>query len=153
MKRLALIAIAISAILACLGTPVEAGKKKGKKQKEEVRQVVVQHILISFKGSNSKKKVTRSKKQADQLAYELLERAQKGEDFDALVKEYTDDSHPGIYTMNNRDRGKPPGGVNRTDMVPEFGDVSFGLEVGELGIARFSMGGSPYGFHIIKRLE
>ena len=152
MRRTSWMAVAIVALLICGMAPTEAGKKK-KQKREEPRRVTVQHILVSFKGSNSQKKVTRSKKRADQLAYELMERAEKGEDFDALVKEYTDDSHPGIYVMRNRGFGSPPGGVNRDGMVAEFGDIAFELEVGAMGIARYSVGGSPYGFHVIKRLE
>jgi len=36
-------------------------------------------------------------------------------------------------------------------MVRGFGDVSFGLEVGEFGIADFDPQASPYGWHVIKR--
>lgn len=150
MKKYAPIAAGLIVTLVCLAAPATAGKKN---DTEEPKLVVVQHVLISFKGSNSKKKVTRTKKQAEQLAYELLDRAQKGDDFDALVKEFTDDQHPGIYAMSNRGLGSPAGGVSRDRMVPEFGDIAFGLEPGEVGIARYSPGGSPYGFHVIKRLE
>ena len=41
----------------------------------------------------------------------------------------------------------------RDDMVPNFGMVAFALEVGEVGMANFHPGNSPYGWHIIKRLE
>ncbi|MFT5049926.1 MAG: peptidyl-prolyl cis-trans isomerase B (cyclophilin B) [Chlamydiales bacterium] len=41
----------------------------------------------------------------------------------------------------------------REQMVPAFGDVGFLLEVGEVGLAPFDPAKSPYGWHVIKRLE
>ena len=38
-------------------------------------------------------------------------------------------------------------------MVKAFGDVSFGLEVGGVGLAVYDPATSKYGWHIIKRLE
>ena len=40
----------------------------------------------------------------------------------------------------------------RAAMVPAFGDVGFGLEVGEVGVAAFDEKASPFGWHVIKRL-
>ena len=123
--------------------------------KKEPDHVTVQHILISFKGSLPKPSVTRTREQAEALALELFERAKKGEDFDALVKEYTDDQHPGIYKMANIDI--PPDQSQReyyrTNMVKAFGDVSFSLPVGGIGLAEFDLETSKWGWHIIKRLE
>ena len=73
------------------------------------------------------------KAEAEELANEILGRALAGEDFDELVKEYTNDSHPGIYTMANQGQPKPPGGFMRDNMAIRFGDVSFSLEVGASG--------------------
>ncbi len=118
----------------------------------EPEKVVVQHILIGFKGTVRGKKLDRTKKQAQALAKELLQRAQDGEDFDALVKEYTDDQYPGYIPMANTGID-PMGGNARNDMVPSFGDVSFSLEVGEIGMAPWHYRKCEFGWHIIKRLE
>jgi len=127
----------------------------GKKEPIEPDRITVQHILISFKGSIPKPSVTRTREEAESLAHEIFERAKKGEDFDALVKEYTDDQHPGIYKMANVDI--PPDQsqqeYSRTRMVKAFGDVSFSLPVGGIGLAVFDPETSKYGWHIIKRLE
>jgi len=64
-------------------------------------RVVVQHILVSFGDAIPGKKIARTQDEARALAAQLLERARKGEDFDALVKQYTDDQHPGIYALCN----------------------------------------------------
>jgi len=123
------------------------------KKEKQPDVVVVQHILISFKGKVDKKKnVTRTKKEAEALAVELFERA-KTEDFDALVKEYTNDSYPGTYTVTNNGAPRIGGAATRGGMVRAFGDVAFDLAVGEVGMANYSAGSSPYGWHIIKRLE
>jgi parvulin-like peptidyl-prolyl isomerase len=38
-------------------------------------------------------------------------------------------------------------------MVPAFGDVGFALPPGQIGMAEYDPVKSPYGWHIIKRLE
>jgi hypothetical protein len=118
--------------------------------------ITVQHCLIAFKGSLPKPTVTRSKDEAKQLAYEVFEKAKKGENFDGLVKQYTDDSPPGIYVMANT--GKPPRKpipqeFPRGRMVAAFGDTGFPLKVGEYGMADYDPVKSPFGWHIVKRIE
>ena len=117
------------------------------------QHVQVQHILIGFRGSVPGKNIQRSKEEAKKLAYEILERARKGEDFGALVRQYTDDSPPGIYGMSGV--GVPPGPNEypRDRMVPAFGNVGFNISPGNIGIADYDPQTSPYGWHIIKRLQ
>jgi len=122
----------------------------------EPERVTVQHILIAFKGSlPNDQKVTRSREAAEKLAFGIFERAKAAEDFDAMVKTYTNDSHPGIYRMSNRDVTPDAAKreFSRTRMVKSFGDVSFSLEIGGVGLAAFDPTASKYGWHIIKRLE
>ncbi|MBM3297843.1 MAG: hypothetical protein FJY83_09640 [Candidatus Aminicenantes bacterium] len=122
---------------------------------EEPQRITVQHILIAFKGSLPDGNVTRTQKEAETLVKQLLDRIKKGEDFDALVKAYTNDQHPGIYSMSNigvtPDQSKPE--YPRDRMVKGFGDASFALKVGEVGVAAYDPKTSPYGWHIIKRLK
>lgn len=105
-------------------------------------QIQVQHILIAFKGSLPG--VSRSKEEAKALAEKVYAQVVSGGDFDALVKEYTNDSAPGIYPITK---------AGRASMVKGFGDVGFRLKVGEIGVAPFDAKASPYGWHIIKRLK
>ncbi len=129
------------------GTAAQANK--------EPDVIAVQHILIAFEGTLPGKPVTRSREEAQQLAQEILEKCRSGGDFDALVKQYTDDSYPGIYRMANF--GVTPDLAqqvySRGGMVPAFGNVGFTLKVGEVGMAPFNEQESPYGWHIIKRVE
>lgn len=114
--------------------------------------IEVQHVLIGFAGSVQGKQITRSKEEAGALAQEVLERAKKGEDFTGLVKKYTADSSPGIYRMCDA-KEVPKGFYSRYGMVKAFGDVSFSLQPGEFGMTEWSVEGSPFGWHIIKRLR
>ena len=174
----------------------------------EPEKVVIQHVLVSFAGAGTE--ATRTKEEAAALARKVLERAQGGEDFAALVRELSDDlvppedESPGVYKLLNhgvRDpeseralfsierrmraeigelQAKVRGGEitavqlqeqgmalqekaraeaepylwsARKGMVPAFGDVGFSLEVGGIGMAEFEEASSPFGWHVIKRLE
>ena len=115
--------------------------------------IEVQHILISFKGRLPGKNITRTLDEAKGLAARVLERAKGGEDFGELVKEFSNDDYPGIYRMANKGVEAVAGEFKRGGMVQGFGDVSFGLAVGEIGVADYDTRKSPYGWHIVKRLK
>jgi len=117
------------------------------------QHVQVQHILIGFSGSVPGKAISRSKDEAKTLAYQILERARKGEDFDELVRQYTDDSPPGIYGMSEKGLQPGPGEYPRDGMVAAFGNVGFNISPGNIGIADYDPQSSPFGYHIIKRLK
>ncbi len=126
---------------------------------QEPDRVTVQNILVGFKdaagfqGNAPAKAKTRTQEQARTLAYDLLNRVKGGADFDGLVKEFSDDSFPGVYSMANT-RINPVGDeVKREAIVQAFGDLSFRLQVGEVGITDYDKQTSPYGYHIIKRLK
>lgn len=116
--------------------------------------LTVQHILIGFKGSVPDKDVTRSEEEAKRLAEALFIRAKAGEDFDALVEEYTDDSSPGVYGMANHGQEADDARqiYARSAMAEAFGDVAFSLAVEEIGMTYYDPGRSKYGWHIIKRI-
>ena len=138
----------IPVVILALNLPLPGVARKG-----EPDVVVVQHILIGFKKTVPNKVIERTKKEAQALALELLERAQAGEDFDALIKEHTDDSYPGFYKLTNDDAPLMSEARSRDQMVPNFGHVAFRLEVGEVGLAKYHPGNSPFGWHIIKRIK
>ncbi|MGH9867782.1 MAG: peptidylprolyl isomerase [Candidatus Polarisedimenticolia bacterium] len=119
----------------------------------EPEHIQVQHCLVSFTGKLPGKNVSRSQEEAKKLANDILARAKKGEDFDALVKQFTDDQHPGIYGMANKGVSPASGEYPRQGMVAAFGDVGFKLNVGDVGLAEFDEKTSPYGYHVIKRVK
>ncbi|MFK7770260.1 MAG: peptidylprolyl isomerase [Mariniblastus sp.] len=159
--------IALATIIGCETAPEVAEREAISNQGDAVQMtengepshITVQHCLIGFAGSVPGKGITRSKDEAATLAAEILEKAKKGEDFDELVRTHTDDSPPGIYKMANTGfPGNPSRDVSkavfeRGGMVPAFGDVGFTLKVGEFGMSQHSADKSPYGWHIIKRVE
>ncbi len=112
--------------------------------KEKTEKVRVKHILIAFDKENPQNQEIseEQKAAAKKRAEEVLEKVNKGEDFDALIEEYNDD--PGM--MQN------PDGYTFADdgsMAPEFSKASFELEVGKnSGLVETS-----YGYHIIKRMD
>jgi hypothetical protein len=122
---------------------------------KEPDHIRVQHILIGFKGSVPGKGITRTVEEAKVLAYSLLDSAKAGVNYDALVARHTDDSAPGIYGLANRGvtPAGPPSEYGRDQMVPAFGNVGFKLKLGEIGVADYDARTSPYGYHVIKRVE
>jgi len=114
------------------------------KPEQPDENIEIQHILIAFKGAPRMSGITRSKDEAKALAQNVYAEAIGGGDFDALVKQYTNDSAPGIYPVTK---------AARTDWVKGFGDVGFRLKVGEIGVSPWDATASPFGWHIIKRLK
>ncbi len=124
-------------------------------------RVTVEHILIAFSGTIPGP--TRSKEEAQSLAEEVLAKAKSGVDFVALRNEYSDDREEGSAVargpykianhgvMADQARGVYP----RGGMVGAFGSVSFSLAVGAVGMTTYAPGreNSPFGWHIIKRVE
>lgn len=97
--------------------------------------VVVQHLLVDAQQRDDSEALT--------LATSLLERAEKGEDFEALVMEYSEDpgkaSNKGVYS-----------GASSTRMDPDFAEASGKLrKVGEFA----PVTKSQFGYHIIKLVE
>jgi peptidyl-prolyl cis-trans isomerase C len=115
----------------------------------EFEEVRVRHILISTqppqptspdaakKGEQPK---APSKEEARKKAEEVLAKARKGEDFAALVKQYSDD--PG-----SKDKGGEYT-FSHGQMVAEFEQAAFNLKPGEISLVE-----TQFGFHIIKLEE
>ncbi len=114
------------------------------KDEQPDESIVVQHILIGFRGAPRLQGVTRSKDEAKALCEKLYAEILGGADFDALMKANSNDSGPGTYPMTKQ---------GRRQMVQAFGDVGFRLKVGEVGVAPHDASKSPFGWHIIKRLK
>lgn len=96
----------------------------------------VKHILIKNDTTAAEGEEPAEDKRA--TAETVLQRAQSGEDFDALVEEFNED--PGAteagYTFGTG------------EMDPAFEEASFALKIGEIS----DIVESSYGYHIIKRI-
>ena len=143
---------------------IACGEQKAKRAPRVMPDVVVvDHILIGVRGDLP---VQRSKEEARELADKIVARLEAGEDWNALKNEFSDDPpSPGApkggpCTMDakqpKRDMELIAKGIySKDDMAVGFADTSFGLEVGEIGIAEYDMADrrSPFGYHIIKRIK
>ena len=105
-------------------------------------EIAASHILVSYKGAmRAAPYVTRTKEEALALAEELRQRALAGEDFAELAMEYSDD-------RGSAANGGSLGRFRREQMVPEFSNAAFGLEVDQVS----EVVESSFGYHVIKRL-
>ena len=97
-------------------------------------QVRASHILLKTEGKNE----ADVKKQADDLAA----KAKAGADFAALAKQHSEDE-------SNNTRGGDLDFFGRGQMVPEFDNVAFSLEPGQVSDA-FK---TSFGYHVVKLTE
>jgi hypothetical protein len=111
---------------------------------QPVDKVKVQHVLIAFVGATRGSESHHTFEEARTLTEEVLKRARDGEDFAALMKQYSSDDGGGTYTLTQEDRGA---------YAHDFSAVAFRLAVGEIGVTNYNPGGSPFGWHVMKRLE
>ena len=111
------------------------------KRFEQPESVKVRHLLISTRDLTGRELPEALRSAKKEIAQKLLERARKGESFEALVKEASDDraskANGGEYTFP------------RGQTAPEFEAAAFALapnQISDLVLTSF-------GFHIIKTLE
>lgn len=108
---------------------------------DKPESVAAQHVLVAYKGAkNAPATIKRTKEEAKKRAEEVAAKAKAGEDFTALVKEYSDDA----ATL---DRLGSVGKFKADGMVKPFSDAAFALKVD----ASSDPVESPFGFHVIKR--
>ena len=100
-------------------------------------------MLVAYKGGlRASPGIGRSKAEALARAEEAQKRALAGEDFVALVKQYSDEPGAG-------ERGGDLGKFDRQSMVPAFANAAFALKVGEIS----AVVETQFGYHVIKRTE
>jgi hypothetical protein len=109
----------------------------------EPAKITVKHILVKHKtAKNPAPGVTRSREEACMRAIEVRDKIRGGADFDALVKEYSEE-------LGAVSRGGSIGSVERKDLAKPFADAAF-----ELGVRQLSdVVESESGFHVIVRTE
>lgn len=119
---------------------------------EPIGMVEVQHILIAVDGAPRLDPAqTQPLAEAEALAADLRARLLAGEEFDPLVAAHSDDtSATGIYLMA---MDGTDGAMPRAMMAKAFGDVSWRLKVGEIGVTPYDPQDSPFGFHVILRIR
>jgi hypothetical protein len=106
----------------------------------ELELIEVRHILIAYQGALGSTQ-TRTEEEAKDLAQRIRRRAEKGEEFAGLAREYSDSA--------SAREGGWIGEIARGATVPAFDHAAFSLKVDEISrVTRV-----PGGFQIIKRIK
>lgn len=148
MKTFPVLALALA---ACAHSYHPLESKAVLERQQVAKQATVQHVLLGWSWLASTyrqmqmtldpRAESRNESQADALAQELLGRCQKGEPFEALMRQYSED--PGssatgmVYTVDEDSR-----------FVPPFKDLALRLQPSECGLVR-----SQFGWHVMRRLK
>ena len=149
-----LIAIVILAAAAGCDSSTPAAPPTTGGAKGEPERLRVLHVLVAFRGAErAADTVTRTQDEAEVLAKEILARAQRGEDFKNLIKDYSSDPGEGNYALVNHGVVARGPEIRRSTFVPAFTKVAFSLAIGDVGLAPFDKKDSPFGYHVIKRIE
>jgi len=102
----------------------------------------IKHILVGWKGTDQDPRADkRTKAEAEGVVKGLLAQIKSGADFDALMKQYSED--PGSASLAKAYTVSPD-----ASLVIEFKQLGLRLQLNEVGVVE-----SEYGFHIMKRIE
>jgi hypothetical protein len=124
---------------ACIDVANAAHERKP----SEPDSITVSHVLVKHTGSkNPPEGVTRSREDACLRAMEARDKLRGGADFEAVVKDYSDE--PGAAT-----RAGTLGAIKRSDVLPPFADAAFELDRAQLS----DIVETEFGFHVILRTE
>lgn len=120
-------------------------EKEMKKYYEEsiYGDISAKHILISFdyESDASEDEIKAAEEKAKTEAEALIERIKNGEDFSTLAKEYSKDDA-------SKENGGDLGYFNTGDMVAEFEEAAYALDVNEYTTEPVK---TTYGYHIIMK--
>ncbi len=98
----------------------------------------IKHILIGWKGTDQDPRADkRSKAEAEGVVKGLMAQIKGGADFDALMKQYSED--PGSASLAKAYTVSPD-----ASLVIEFKQLGLRLQLNEVGVVE-----SEYGFHIM----
>ena len=105
-------------------------------------RIRARHILVAYADARrAPDEITRTREEAETRAAQVLAELETGADFVTVAKEFSDDG--------SRKRGGDLGVFTKGVMNPVFEAATLDLEVGD----RSAVIETPFGFHIIERLE
>lgn len=103
-------------------------------------QVRASHILLAYAGA-AHSTATRTKEEAAAEIAELRAKSEAGEDFADLARQHSD--------CPSGSAGGDLGSFGRGQMVPEFEQAAFSMDVGALS----DVVETDFGFHLVQRTE
>jgi peptidyl-prolyl cis-trans isomerase C len=103
-------------------------------------QVRASHILLAYAGASSSS-ASRTKEEAATEIADLRAKSEAGEEFAELARQHSD--------CPSGSSGGDLGSFGRGQMVPEFDQAVFDLEVGALS----DVVETSFGYHLIQRTE
>lgn len=103
----------------------------------------VKHVLLGWTDAHAQdpRGVKRTRPELEKLVKETVDRLNKGANIDDVMKELSEDE-------GSAKLGKSYDVAADSQFVPSFKNLSLRLKVNEVGVVK-----SPYGIHIIKRIE
>lgn len=110
-----------------------------------VGDIEASHILITVdaKDDATEEEKTKAEEKAKNEAEQIIEKLNKGEDFNKLAKTYSKDD-------SNKDKGGALGKFNKGDMEKSFETAAYDLKVDEYTKEPIK---TSYGYHIIKKTK
>lgn len=107
--------------------------------RDTIDEVTVSHLFLSTEQEGM---TDAQKQEKRQLAENLHQRIEQGENMAALIRDYSEDGSTkeseGLYTFTYIE-------LDALEYTEAFGDWAFSAEIGDLELIE-----SPYGFHIVK---
>jgi len=125
---------AVRANMTVPDSEVEGFYNQNRQQYSTPAQVRASHILFKTEGKDENT--------VRQQAEAVLKRAQAGEDFAALAKQFSEDD-------SNKDKGGDLDYFGKGRMVPEFEAAAFAMKNGQIS----DLVKTQFGFHIIKVVD
>jgi len=118
-------------------------------------RVRVMQIHVPWKDSKGSHGATRTREEARTLAEDCYRRALAGEEFEQLADRFHDQDSgmPPSLTVVARGTKAEPGERTSRSLPTAFARLIFRLDVGEVGICQDHVEESPFGWHVVKRIE
>ncbi|MHC4163124.1 MAG: FG-GAP-like repeat-containing protein [Planctomycetota bacterium] len=124
------------------------------KRRVPPRRLKVKQILVRWSGARGAQGVERDQAEARKLARHLTRLARRGETFQRIVATEPDAGLEVEVLTVVADAGtRRAGEYSRADLPTALSELVFNLDVGEVGLCEFHEKESPFGWHVVMRVE
>jgi hypothetical protein len=117
-------------------------------------RVTVRQLLVTFQGAKGAA-VARTREEAEALAARLEREARAGADFEALAREHNDGGtlFPARFSAVEGAIDAAPDDFRRANLPRGLARAAFDLAVGEIALVEYHEEDSPFGWHLVLRVE